>query len=186
MRLLLRFSGFVDQFSHRLGRVVAWLALSMVLVQFLVVILRYVFNTGQIWLQESIIYQHALLFMLGASYTLLKDGHVRVDIFYAGASVRAKALVDLLGAAFLLLPMTGLILYVSQPYVARSWAVFEGSRETSGIPAVFLLKTVILVFAVMLFLQGLSLMIRSLAVLAGHRPPPRPHEADEARDRVEV
>ncbi|RVU39726.1 TRAP transporter small permease subunit [Hwanghaeella grinnelliae] len=158
----------------------------MVLLQFLVVVMRYVFGTGEIWLQEAIIYQHALVFMLGASYTLLKDGHVRVDIFYSNRSPRTKATVNLLGALFLLFPVMSLIVWASFPYVARSWAVLEGSRETSGIPGVFLLKSVILVFAVMMLLQGLSTVIRSLAFLRGLELPPLPYRDDEAADRVEV
>ena len=186
MQTLLALSSLIDQVSYRIGRAVAWLALTMVLLQFLVVIMRYVFGTGEIWLQEAIIYQHGLLFMLGASFTLLKDGHVRVDIVYAGVSARTKAAINLIGAALLLIPVMALILWVSYPYVANSWAVLEGSREVSGIPAVFMLKTVILVFAAMMLLQGLSTIIRSLAFLRGVDLPPLPHREDEAADRVEV
>ncbi|WP_425403724.1 TRAP transporter small permease subunit [Hwanghaeella sp.] len=186
MHILLALSRLIDLASYRIGRAVSWLALTMVLLQFLVVVLRYVFGTGEIWLQEAIIYQHALVFMLGASYTLLKDGHVRVDILYTNRSPRAKAAINMLGALLLLIPVTGLILWVAYPYVARSWAVLEGSRETSGIPGVFLLKTVILVFALMMFLQGLSTIIRSLAFLRGLELPPLPYRDDEAADRVEV
>jgi len=186
LHILLALSRLIDLVSYRVGRAVSWLTLTMVLLQFLVVVLRYVFGTGEIWLQEAIIYQHAFVFMLGASFTLLKDGHVRVDILYSNGSPRAKATVNLLGALFLLFPMMALILWASYPYVARSWAVFEGSRETSGIPAVFLLKTVILAFALMMFLQGLSTVIRSVAFLRGHELPPLPSRDDEANDRVEV
>ena len=186
MRTLLALSRLIDLASYRIGRAVAWLALTMVLLQFVVVILRYVFGTGEIWLQEAIIYQHGLLFMLGASFTLLKDGHVRVDIVYAGLSPRAKAVVDLVGATLLLVPVMAVILWVSYPYVARSWAVLEGSRETSGMPAVFLLKTVILAFAITMLLQGVSTIIRSVAFLRGFPLPPLPHRENEAADRVEV
>lgn len=186
MRILLVLSRLIDLVSYRVGRVISWLALTMVLLQFLVVVMRYVFGTGEIWLQEAIIYQHAFVFMLGASFTLLKDGHVRVDIFYSNRSPRTKAVVNLLGTLLLLFPVMILILWVSYPYVARSWAVLEGSRETSGIPAVFLLKTVILAFAFMMFLQGLSTVIRSVAFLRGLELPPLPYRDDEAADRVEV
>lgn len=186
MRILLVLSQLIDLVSYRVGRVISWLALTMVLLQFLVVVLRYVFGTGAIWLQEAIIYQHALVFMLGASFTLLKDGHVRVDILYSNRSPRAKAAINLLGALLLLIPVMSLIFWVSFPYVARSWSVFEGSRETSGIPAVFLLKTVILAFALMMLLQGLSTVIRSLAFLRGLDLPPLPYRDDEAEDRVEI
>lgn len=186
MTILLALSRLIDQVSYRIGRAVAWLALTMVLLQFLVVVLRYVFGTGEIWLQEAIIYQHALVFMLGASYTLLKDGHVRVDILYSKGSPQTKAILNLLGALLLLIPVMTLILWVSFPYVARSWAVLESSRESSGIPAVFLLKTVILAFALMMLLQGLSTIIRSSAFLRGLDLPPLPYRDDEAEDRVEV
>ncbi len=186
MNTLLALSRLIDVASYRIGRAVAWLALTMVLLQFLVVVLRYVFGTGEIWLQEAIIYQHALVFMLGASFTLLKDGHVRVDIFYSNGSPRAKATVNLLGALLLLIPVMTLILWVSYPYVARSWAVLEGSRESNGIPAVFLLKSVILAFALMMLLQGLSTIIRSAALLRGLELPPLPYRDDEAADRIEV
>ena len=157
----------IDALNENIGKAVAWLALLMVIVQFIVVIMRYVFGIGSIFMQESIIYLHATVFMLGAGYTLLHNGHVRVDIFYREASPRRKAVVDLLGVAIFLIPVCALIWWGSWPYVANSWRVFEGSRETSGIQAVFLLKTVILVFVVLVVLQGISLAIRSLLILAG-------------------
>nr|WP_184435878.1 TRAP transporter small permease subunit [Roseospira goensis] len=140
----------------------------MVLVQFLVVVLRYVFGLGFIWMQESITYMHGLLFMVGAGYTLLQDGHVRVDVFYREASPRRKALVNLLGTVLFLIPFCVLVLWVSWPYVANSWRVMEGSKETSGIQGVYLLKSVILVFGGLVILQGLSVIARSLLTLGGY------------------
>ena len=157
----------IDALNENIGKAVAWLALLMVIVQFIVVIMRYVFGIGSIFMQESIIYLHATVFMLGAGYTLLHNGHVRVDIFYREASPRRKAVVDIVGVAIFLIPVCALIWWGSWSYVGNSWRVFEGSRETSGIQAVFLLKTVILVFVVLVVLQGISLAIRSLLILAG-------------------
>jgi len=159
----------IDAINERVGRAVAWAALAMVLVQFTVVVMRYVFGFGSILMQESVIYLHAILFMIGSAYTLLHDGHVRLDIFYRDASIRTKALVDLWGSIGLLIPVTVLIWWFSWPYVAGSWEVLEGSRETSGIHAVFLLKTVILVFAALMFLQGISLLARSILTLKGRQ-----------------
>ncbi len=139
----------------------------MVIVQFTVVILRYVFGVGSIMLQESVVYLHAILFLAGSAYTLLHGGHVRVDIFYRHAKARKKALIDLVGVVIFLIPVCALIWWVSWPYVVNSWLVFEGSRETSGIQAVFLLKTVILLFSALMLIQGISLAARSLIVLAG-------------------
>lgn len=170
-------AGSIDWLNDTVGRAVSWLTLFMVLVQFALVIMRYVFGIGSILVQESLIYAHGTLFMMAAGYTLLVDGHVRVDIFYRGASPRSKAIIDLFGVIFLLTPFCILMWQVSLPYVLSSWAVLEGSRETSGIPAVFALKTVILAFVVLVFLQGLSLALKSALVLAGSPPvaPPAHH-----------
>ena len=121
-------------------------------------------------MQESIIYMHGILFMVGAGYTLLHDGHVRVDIFYRDASVRRKAMVDMLVSLLLLLPIVYLIFIAALPYVQQSWASLEGSPETSGIPAVYLLKSVILVFCVLLGAQGVSLFLKSLITIMGGTP----------------
>src|SRR5712692_4607981 len=129
----------IDRLSAAVGRGAAWCLLFMVLAKFAVVLMRYVLGVGSIWLQESILYAHAALFMLAAAWTLSVDGHVRVDIFYADASPRTKAVIDLVGALVLLLPFATVVLILSSPYVARAWATLEGSRETSGLPAVFLL-----------------------------------------------
>ena len=158
---------YIDAFNENIGKAIAWLALLMVMVQFVVVVMRYVFGMGSLFLQESVIYLHAVLFMVGAGYTLLHGGHVRVDIFYREASQRGKALVDLIGVVVFLVPICALIWWASWPYVASSWAVLEGSREVSGIQAVFLLKSVILVFVALMVLQGISLALRSLLVLLG-------------------
>lgn len=155
----------IDRFNGVVGRAVAWCALALVLVQFVAVVQRYVFGIGWIWVEESIVYLHAVLFMAGAAYTLLEDGHVRVDIFYAGATVRHRALVDLLGTVFFLWPVSGLIFAKAWPYVTASWAVLERSPETSGIPAVFLLKSLLLLFAALVALQGLSMAATAFGTL---------------------
>jgi len=157
----------IDRLSAAVGRTVMWCLLFMVLAEFALVLMRYVLGVGSIWLQESVVYAHGALFMLAAAWTLSVDGHVRVDIFYAGAAPRTKALIDLLGALLLLLPFALALAFLSFPYVARSWRIFEGSRETSGLPAVFLLKTLIPLFAALLALQGLAQATRAALILAG-------------------
>lgn len=161
----------IDRLNGIIGWTVAWAALALVLVQFTVVILRYVFGVGSIILQESLVYLFGTLFMLGAGFTLWQNGHVRVDIFYRDAPLRRKAWVDALGVIFFLWPLCAAVWIMGEPYVSASWAVREGSRETSGIPAVWLLKTEILVFAVLVALQGLSLLIHATRVLLGERRP---------------
>ena len=139
----------------------------MVLVQFIVVILRYVFAIGFIAIVESVWYAHGLLFMLGAGYTLLKDGHVRVDVLYRDMEPRKKAWVDLVGALVFVLPIAVLTLWFSYGYVVNSWRVFEVSSEAGGLPFVYLYKTVIWIFAVLIGLQGIAMMLRAYLFLTG-------------------
>jgi TRAP-type mannitol/chloroaromatic compound transport system permease small subunit len=157
----------LDQFAEKTGRFIAWLTLGMVGITFTVVVLRYLFNTGSIALQESITYLHATLFMLGAAWTLKEDGHVRVDIFYARQSRRTRAWIDLTGTLLLLFPVCGFILFSSLDYVAASWSVREGSQEAGGLDAVFLLKSAIPVMAVLLILQGCALILKNFLVITG-------------------
>ncbi|MGI9509825.1 MAG: TRAP transporter small permease subunit [Geminicoccaceae bacterium] len=162
------FAETIDGLNERIGRAVAWLTLGMVLVQFVVVVMRYVFGIGSVIMQEAIVYMHATVFLAGAAYTLLHNGHVRCDIFYSDASPRTRAIVDLIGVFLFLLPMCIMIFLAAWPYVANAWAVLEGSPEGRlGIPAVFLLKTVILVFAGLLGLQAISMAIHAGLRLAG-------------------
>jgi TRAP-type mannitol/chloroaromatic compound transport system permease small subunit len=159
----------LDRIAEFTGRSIAWLTLGMVLITFAVVLLRYGLQTGSIALQESVTYLHAIVFMLGAAYTLQHDGHVRVDIFYQKASPRTRAWTNLLGTLLLLFPTCGFIFVSSLDYVASSWSIQESSRETGGLDGVFLLKTVIPVMAVLLLLQGTSLVLRSALVIAGSK-----------------
>jgi TRAP-type mannitol/chloroaromatic compound transport system permease small subunit len=160
--VLLMVARQIDAVNEQIGRFVAWLALAMVLMQFTVVVMRYVFGIGSLYMQEGIVYLHAIVFLAAAGYTLLHDGHVRVDIFYGSVTPRRRAWINLLGVLFLLWPMSVFTWAVSWGYIGRSWAVLEGSQEGSGLPFVYLLKTVILVFTGTLILQGLSLLIKSL------------------------
>ncbi len=152
----------LDNFNRSLGRGIAWLTLITVLLTFVIVVLRYGFDWGSIAMQESVIYLHALVFMAGAAYTLERDEHVRVDIFYSHMGPKHKAWVNLLGSLLFLLPFCLFTLWVSLPYVANSWKLLEGSREAGGLPLVFLLKSYIPIMAILLLLQGISLAARSL------------------------
>lgn len=118
-------------------------------------------------MQESILFMHALVFLLGAAYTLKQDAHVRVDIFYRKLGTKGKAWVDLLGTLFLLMPVSLFIFWVSWDYVASSWSLLEGSREAGGLPGVYLLKSSILIMASLLLLQGLAMLMRSLCKIMG-------------------
>ena len=145
----------------------AWLTLFMVLVTFLVVVLRYVFDLGFIWLQETVTWMHAAVFMLGAAYTLLGDEHVRVDVFYREFSPRRKAIVDTAGVLLFLLPLCAFMIWSAWDFVAASWTIREASRESGGLPypMVPLLKSVLLLMPAMLAIQGVSLLLKSVATL---------------------
>jgi TRAP-type mannitol/chloroaromatic compound transport system permease small subunit len=162
----------IDGFNAAIGRAAAWCCLFIVLVEFATVVLRYAFGAGSIAAQESVLYAQAALFMLAAAWTLQTGGHVRVDVFYAQAKPRTQALVDLFGALVFLMPFATVLALLSIPYAARSWAILEHSRETSGLPFVFLLKALIPGFAVLMGLQAVAQAIRAADVLIG--PPGQP------------
>jgi TRAP-type mannitol/chloroaromatic compound transport system permease small subunit len=164
-RGLLKLADRIDRFNTGVGRAVAWLALAIVLGQFALVVARYVLGFGSIWLTEAVLYAHATLFLLAAAWTLKMGGHVRVDIFYADASARARAVVDFLGALLLLLPFMLLLLLFAVPYAARSWSILERSQEVGGLPLVFLLKTLMPLCALLLALQGVAQAIRAAPLL---------------------
>jgi TRAP-type mannitol/chloroaromatic compound transport system permease small subunit len=159
----------IDRFSEATGRLFSWLTLLMVLLTFVIVVMRYAFDAGLIWLQESVIWLHAAVFMIGAAYTLKHDEHVRVDVFYRSMSEQKRAWVDLLGALFFLLPLCGFLLLKSYDFAAASWSIKEASRESGGLPypLVPLAKSILVAMPLLLGLQGIALLLRSLAALRG-------------------
>jgi len=158
---------FYDRLSNATGRTISWLTLAMVIITSIIVVLRYVFDVGFIWLQESVTWMHATVFMLGAAYTLLHEKHVRVDIFYRKMSSRGRAAVDFVGIIVFLLPLCGFLAIQAYDFAAVSWSIHETSREPGGLPypLIPILKSIIVVMPVMVALQGVSLMRRSLTAL---------------------
>ncbi len=152
----------IDWFTEWTGQIIAWLTLAMMAVTCTVVVMRYFLETGSIALQESVTYMHALVFLLGAAYTLKRGGHVRVDILYQKLTPRSQALIDAVGALLFLIPVSLLILIFSWDYVLNSWAVSETSKETQGLPWVYLLKTLLLIMPVTMLLQGVAEIIKNL------------------------
>ncbi|MDH4056133.1 MAG: TRAP transporter small permease subunit [Gammaproteobacteria bacterium] len=159
----------LDRLSTVLGKMAAWLTLVMVFVTFVIVVMRYVFDAGLIWLQETVIWMHAFVFMVGAAYTLQKDEHVRVDIFYRKMSSRGRALVDLLGVLIFLLPLCVFLGWKAFDFVALSFRMHEASRESGGLPypLIPLLKAILLVMPITVGLQGLAMALQSLRSLRG-------------------
>jgi TRAP-type mannitol/chloroaromatic compound transport system permease small subunit len=164
---LVALSRRLDAPSRLIGRWFRWLAVALVLVQLVVVVARYVFAYSNPMLQEAVLYTNATLFMACAGYAYWIDAHVRVDITYFSASARSRAVIDLAGIVFGLVPMCLALAWFGWPYVRASWAALEGPLFFGGIPAVYLLKTLILVFPALLVLQAMAVTLRAVAVLRG-------------------
>jgi TRAP-type mannitol/chloroaromatic compound transport system permease small subunit len=160
-----RLPSLLDAIAEWTGRAVSWLTLAMVLATVAVVVMRYAFGQGLIWLQESVNWMHAAVFMLGAAYTLKADEHVRVDVFYRGLGERGRAVVDLAGTLLLLLPLCVYLVAESWEYVELSWRIGERSREAGGLPMLYLLKSLIPLMAVLLAIQGIAGGVRALLSL---------------------
>jgi len=162
-------SNLIDRISEATGRAAAWLTLAMVFVSFVIVIIRYVFDSGFIWLQESLVWMHAAVFMFGAAYTLQRDEHVRVDIFYRNMSARRRALVNLFGVLFFIFPFCVFFFFEGIDYVGASWSIHEVSRNAGGLPYPFLplLKSALILMPIAVLLQGLSIALRSIRILKG-------------------
>ncbi|MGV6808748.1 MAG: TRAP transporter small permease subunit [bacterium] len=161
--LLKKMIALIEGINEWAGRFAAWSVFLMVVITFLVVVFRYgIQDLYSIAFQESAMYFHAFAFLFGAAYTLKHNEHVRVDIFYQNFSKKQKAYLDLLGTTVFLMPFCLFILWVSADYVAASWQSLEGSRETGGLPLVFILKSTIPVFAILLLLQGVAQILRAV------------------------
>jgi len=154
----------IDTITESVGKIISWLTLFMVLLTFIIVVLRYGFNVGSIAMQESVLYFHGLVFMLGAAYTLKADGHVRVDIFYQKFSKKKQALVNIFGGLFLLLPVCIFIFFISFDYVVMSWQIMEKSPEAGGLPLVYLSKSYLFILAATLSMQGIAEIGRNILV----------------------
>ena len=155
----------INKVNIALGKFFSWSLLIMVILTFVIVILRYLFNLGFIWMQELVRYLYASVFMLCAAYTLANDEHVRVDIFYSKLKNRHKIIINIIGSLIFLIPVCLCILYYSYTYVINSWMQLEGSLEERGLHAVFLLKTFIWAFAIMLALQSIFIILQGFSKL---------------------
>ena len=161
MLLLRNLVRIIDGFTERCGLALSWLCLGMTLVTCAVVLLRYGFGIGSVASQESVTYMHATLFMLAAAFTLQRGGHVRVDIFYRRFAPRTKAWINSVGAILFLLPFCCFIIGSSWQFAGDAWAIREDSAESGGIPAIFLLKTLLPLMGLNLGLQGLAELLRN-------------------------
>ena len=175
----------ISGINRVVGEVLSWLALVCVLVCFTVVVQRYFFHTSTLWMQDLYVWVSGAMFTGVAGFALLRDDHVRVDIFYRPASLRRKAMADLFGVVFFLLPFMYVVFHYCYPAVARSWGYQEGSANIGGMPGLFVLKGFIIVFAVLVALQGIAMAARAILVLADRQdllPQNLRYKADDVRE----
>lgn len=173
-------SAALRRISELTGRAISWVTIPLVVLTFVIVVLRYAFDLGWIWMQESIVWMHAGIFMLAAAYTLEHDAHVRVDIFYRTFDARRRAIVDIAGTVFLMLPMLIFLIVSSLDYVATSWSIHEGSREAGGLPypVVPLMKSVIPLTSLLLIVQGVAQLLGDI----GRLTQPAPQSEDSGQE----
>ena len=153
---------FINKINTKIGKSFAWLLLIMVILTCIIVVLRYLFNIGFIWMQELVRFCYAMVFLACAAYTLAEDEHVRVDIIYSNLSSKSKSIINIVGAITFVIPVCFAIIYYSFNYVVNSWAQLEGSLEERGLHAVYILKSFIWIFAIMLIFQALSIIYTNL------------------------
>lgn len=162
---MLQWAGRLEAVNHAVGRVVSYLGLATVLIAFTTVYLRYAFDIGYIWMQESYVWTHAAAIMLGAGFTMLRGGFVRVDVYYKHWSARTRAWIDLFGTVLFLGSFLWMLAYYGWPFVASSYAMQEHSQYEEGLPNVWLLKGTLLAFVLLLGLQAMAVLLRSLEIL---------------------
>ncbi len=167
MTVLVAIIRAISAMNRLLGNTFAWLSLVMVIVCFSVVVQRYAFGVTHLWMQDLYVWLNGVMFTTVAGFALLRDDHVRVDIFYRPATVRTKAIVDLVGVIFFLIPFCWVVYAYSWNYVARSWRLYEASANVGGMPGLFILKSFILVFVFVVLTQGIAMALRSILVLTG-------------------
>tara|TARA_Y100000590_G_C15432266_1_gene905655 strand:- start:374 stop:886 length:513 start_codon:yes stop_codon:yes gene_type:complete len=154
-------SSIINAINKIAGFFCSFLVVLMTLNVFLVVVLRYLFGISFIWMQETYVWMHAYIFMIGAGFTYMNDDHVRIDIIYRSASATYRTIVDLIGNIVLLLPFLYIIWIFSFPFVYKSFLMDEISREAGGLQMLYLLKFAILIFVFLLFIQAVSKIINS-------------------------
>lgn len=168
MKLLSLLIRLICRVNTLMGHLFSWFSLGIVLICFTVVVLRYFFSTGFVWMQDLYVWLNGMMFMGIAGFTLLQNGHVRVDIFYRPAGIRHKAWIDLIGAVIFIAPFLYIITIYSLPYVQRSWRFMEGSSNFGGMPGLYIVKSFILVFVSVIALQALAMVMRSVLILTHH------------------
>lgn len=169
MQSLEKFVNFVDGMSDKIGHLVGWLTTLMVLIVFYDTVMRYAFNKGNVALQELEWHLFAIVFLIGAAYTLKESGHVRVDIVYVNLSEKTKAWIDFLGVFVLLIPFSVMVIISTKGFIMNSWAIREISPDPGGLPARYILKAMIPLGFSLLIVQGLSEAAKNFMIIMGYK-----------------
>jgi TRAP-type mannitol/chloroaromatic compound transport system permease small subunit len=162
--------GFVrwsEGLNRMIGSIVSWMALGTVLVCFATVYTRYALNTNFTWLQDLYVWQHAAVIVLGAGYTMVIGGFVRVDIFYSRWTPRGRALADIIQTVLFLVPFMAVCTWAFWIMVRNSYAADEMSPNPGGLMNFWLLKGTLLAFSALVLLQATAMIARSILVLKG-------------------
>ena len=160
-----KFLHWIDSTNQRVGNATKWLVLILTVVMVFDVIMRYFFNAPTVWGFDISYMLGGTFFILGMGYTLLKDKHVRVDVFSAKFSARTRAYIEVILSLLIFFPAFGLLLYQIIPYVLRSWLDQEKSLESFWRPPIYPFKTALLIGVALLLLQGFAVLIRNLRVI---------------------
>ena len=155
----------IEKIINSLGKFISLMIPTMTILMIVIIVARYFLGIGLTGIQELVMYMHALVFLGCAGYVQYKDEHVRVDLIYRGSSDKYKSVINILGSLFFLIPFCLITYSTSFPYVERSWKILEGSPETSGLNAVFLLKTALIIFPLLLLIQAISIIYRNIKVI---------------------
>jgi TRAP-type mannitol/chloroaromatic compound transport system permease small subunit len=170
MKFLNAYIRFIDNLNTKLGIITSWMTFALVLITCYDVFTRYVLNISSIALQELEWHLFAVIFLMAAAYTLIKDDHVRVDVFYSRFTEKKKAWINLLGAIFFLIPFCILVIYVSKDFVINSFLFGETSPDAGGLPARYIIKSFIPISFIFLLLQGISLAFKSFLEIKNYKP----------------
>lgn len=159
-----QFQILIDKLTDNIANGLLYILIALILLVFFTVFFRYVFNMSYIIIQEIIMYLHALIFMFGISYALKENSHVKIDVLYNTLNKRIQRVISIAGLVSFILPTALFIIYISIDMVTQSWVIFEGSSEAGGLNLVFILKSLIPISGVLIFLQGISELIKHIRV----------------------
>ena len=155
-----QFQILIDKVIDNIAKILTYLLVSMIILVFITVIIRYMLNISYVALQELVMYFHALIFMFGVSYALKEKSHVKIDIIYNSLSKKNQYFISMLGTIIFIIPTSLFIIYSSMDMVIQSWSLLEGSSEAGGLDLIFILKSVIPIMGFLIFIQALSDIIK--------------------------